>query len=240
MDHVHSAAQRGFTDQAVAYARGRPDYPTELSIWLKGTLGLAAGTTVVDLGAGTGKFTPLLVATGAKVQAVEPVDAMRAQLARKLPEVDAHGGTAQAMPLVAGTVDAVVCGRCCACRDPSCTETRRQARLGVERARRVGGLGPCTDRDRDALRGRRAALLQGPLAQAVRGHAAVQPTGGDQVSVRARRPTGRSDRRPLHVRELHRRIAGDRPGRGACATAAPRGHAPAASGSPSLTRPVLT
>jgi len=111
MDHVHSAAQRGFTDQAVAYARGRPDYPPELSTWLKGTLGLAPGRTVVDLGAGTGKFTPLLVATGAKVQAVEPVDAMRAQLAKKLPEVDAHGGSAQAMPLAAGTVDAVVCAQ---------------------------------------------------------------------------------------------------------------------------------
>jgi 16S rRNA A1518/A1519 N6-dimethyltransferase RsmA/KsgA/DIM1 with predicted DNA glycosylase/AP lyase activity len=35
---------------------------------------------VLDVGAGTGKFTRLLVATGARVLALEPVDAMRVQL----------------------------------------------------------------------------------------------------------------------------------------------------------------
>ena len=46
---------------------------------------------MVDLGAGTGKFTRLLVDTGARLVAVEPLDEMRAQLSRVLPEVEALG-----------------------------------------------------------------------------------------------------------------------------------------------------
>ncbi len=59
--HVHDAASRGYTADADSYVRGRPDYPPELAAWLTGTLGLGSGASVVDLGAGTGKFTPRLV-----------------------------------------------------------------------------------------------------------------------------------------------------------------------------------
>ena len=57
------------------------------------------GTTVIDLGAGTGKFTRLLVETGATVTAVEPVAAMLEQLSRDLPGVTALPGDAQHIPL---------------------------------------------------------------------------------------------------------------------------------------------
>lgn len=62
----------------------------------------------MDLGAGTGKFTRLLVQTGARVQAIEPVDAMRAELIRTLPEVAAIAGVAQSMPLPTASADAVM------------------------------------------------------------------------------------------------------------------------------------
>ncbi len=52
----------------------------EIADWLQDRLGLQPGATVVDLGAGTGKFTPYLLGTGAKVIAVEPVAQMRAAL----------------------------------------------------------------------------------------------------------------------------------------------------------------
>ncbi len=110
-EHVHSAAQRGFTEQAATYARGRPDYPDALAGWLTGQLGLGQAQTVVDLGAGTGKFTKLLLRTGAQVQAIEPVDAMRTQLSAALPQVRALAGTAQAMPLIDAQTDAVVCAQ---------------------------------------------------------------------------------------------------------------------------------
>jgi SAM-dependent methyltransferase len=108
---LHSAAQQGFSAEAQAYTRGRPEYPPELLPWLAQALALQAGNTVVDLGAGTGKFTKLLAQTGARVLAVEPVDAMRQQLTGSLPGVQALAGSAQAMPLPDGTADALVCAQ---------------------------------------------------------------------------------------------------------------------------------
>jgi SAM-dependent methyltransferase len=108
---IHPAAFTGFSTEAQAYARGRPDYPAELLIWLRESLGLAPGKTAVDLGAGTGKFTKLLMQTGAEIIAVEPVDAMRAQLSGSVPGVRAVPGTAEAMNLQDGSVDAVLCAQ---------------------------------------------------------------------------------------------------------------------------------
>lgn len=111
MTAIHRAAARGFTDSADRYARGRPDYPPALDRWLRDEVGLVAGATALDLGAGTGKFLPRLIATGADVVAVEPVDAMRAQLAAAFPQVEARAGAADALPLADASVDAVVCAQ---------------------------------------------------------------------------------------------------------------------------------
>ena len=108
---IHATAQSGFDADAARYARGRPDYPAEVDGWLRDTLSLAPGKTVVDLGAGTGKFTRRLVATGAKVIAVEPVAAMRDRLTADLPEVEALDGNATAIPLPDASVDAIVCAQ---------------------------------------------------------------------------------------------------------------------------------
>jgi SAM-dependent methyltransferase len=111
MPDVHRSAAQGFAAAAEAYERGRPSYPPALLPWLTGALGLQAGATCVDLGAGTGKFTRLLLASGAEVIAVEPVAEMRDQLAAGLPGVRALEGTAQALPLADASVHAVVCAQ---------------------------------------------------------------------------------------------------------------------------------
>jgi SAM-dependent methyltransferase len=108
---VHAAAQQGFSKEAAAYERGRPDYPDELIDWLRGPLKLGPGTAVVDLGAGTGKFTRLLRSIGAEVTAIEPVEEMRLQLRRKFPEIRALAGTAQSMPLQDRSAHAVTCAQ---------------------------------------------------------------------------------------------------------------------------------
>ncbi|MCF4125877.1 class I SAM-dependent methyltransferase [Methylobacterium sp. SyP6R] len=111
MSDLHPAAAGGFSAGAETYARGRPDYPAALSAWLRETLRLEPGRSVADLGAGTGKFTRLLATTGADVTAIEPVDAMRAQLAASLPGVTARPGSAEAMPLADASLDALVCAQ---------------------------------------------------------------------------------------------------------------------------------
>jgi SAM-dependent methyltransferase len=66
---------------------------------------------VLDLGAGTGKLTAQLVALGADVTAVEPDELMLAELRRALPSVRALTGSAEAVPLVSASVDAVLCAQ---------------------------------------------------------------------------------------------------------------------------------
>lgn len=111
MSEIHHAALQGFGQQADAYDRGRPSYPPALLDWLIGELGLKAAARVIDLGAGTGKFTQLLLQTGASTIAVEPVAAMREQLQRNLPEVRCVDGTAQSIPLPDACAEAVTCAQ---------------------------------------------------------------------------------------------------------------------------------
>jgi SAM-dependent methyltransferase len=108
---MHQAAATGFAREAQAYARGRPEYPVALDHWLREELQLDATRTVVDLGAGTGKFTRRLLTTGANIIAVEPVQEMLTQLTHIVPMVAARSGTAENIPLNDGAADAVVCAQ---------------------------------------------------------------------------------------------------------------------------------
>ncbi len=105
-ERLHPSAAIGFETGAAAYERGRPSYPAAAVERLVRELELAPGRRVLDLAAGTGKLTRLLVATGAAVVAVEPVAAMRAQLVAAVPGVEVLDGTAEANPLPDDAVDA--------------------------------------------------------------------------------------------------------------------------------------
>jgi ubiquinone/menaquinone biosynthesis C-methylase UbiE len=104
---VHETAREGFARGAEAYERSRPGYPDEALAWLAEELGLRAGGTVVDLAAGTGKLTRPLVATGARVIAVEPVAQMLDILRRRASDAEPREGTAEATGLEDGCADAV-------------------------------------------------------------------------------------------------------------------------------------
>jgi SAM-dependent methyltransferase len=99
-------ATRGFADSD-RYERGRPDYPAEAIATIVSELDLRAGRTVLDLAAGTGKLTRLLVPSGANVIAVEPIREMR----EKITGVVALAGTAERIPLTDNFVDAVTVGQ---------------------------------------------------------------------------------------------------------------------------------
>jgi ubiquinone/menaquinone biosynthesis C-methylase UbiE len=102
---------RSFESVAEIYERARPGYPQKALDWIRDELGLREGRTVLDLGAGTGKLARQLRATGAEVVAVEPGDAMRAQLERAVPDVEALRGSAEQIPLPDDSVDGITVGQ---------------------------------------------------------------------------------------------------------------------------------
>lgn len=108
---IHNSAAKGFAAAAATYVKGRPDYPPETVSWLCQDLKLAPGKTVLEVGAGTGKFIPVLRQSRARLLALEPVEAMRQQLAQGYNDVEALAGTAAAIPLPDESVDAVVCAQ---------------------------------------------------------------------------------------------------------------------------------
>jgi SAM-dependent methyltransferase len=93
---------------ADAYDRGRPPYPPAALRWLASGLSLTGESTVLDLAAGTGKLTAGLRPLVGRVIAVEPVAEMRRVLEAAQPQVEVRAGTAEAIPLEAGAVDAVL------------------------------------------------------------------------------------------------------------------------------------
>ena len=108
---IHESAARGYARAPDDYERGRPSYPAAAIDCLAEQLGIRPGARVLDLAAGTGKLTRALVPTGAQVVAVEPVDSMRAKIVQSLPTVEVLSGTAEAIPLADGSVDAVAVGQ---------------------------------------------------------------------------------------------------------------------------------
>jgi SAM-dependent methyltransferase len=125
-------AALGFDSNAAAYERSRPSYPAEAVAHVVGQGGIGPGRRVIDLAAGTGKLTRLLVPTGAEVVAVEPVAGMRAQLAAGLPGIRVVDGTAEALPLPDGSADTVTVAQAFHWFDPpvALAEIRRVLRPG--------------------------------------------------------------------------------------------------------------
>lgn len=99
----HQQLARSFEGIGEEYDRYRPGFPD------------AAATEIVpehvsrilDLGAGTGKFTQLLVTRAEQVVAVEPSAAMLDVLRANLPEVQALIGGAENIPAADASMDAV-------------------------------------------------------------------------------------------------------------------------------------
>jgi SAM-dependent methyltransferase len=103
---IHSAATEGYGKAAATYARARPSYPDVAVDWLLAKLGYPS--RVLEVGAGTGKFTAQLVDRELAVLAVEPVAAMRERLAALGHLVSAVEATAERLPFATASVGSLV------------------------------------------------------------------------------------------------------------------------------------
>jgi len=108
-----SGMARVFGAEAARYDLARPSYPAEAVARVLDALAPSDRPPgrIVDVGAGTGKLTALLVDRAAEVVAVEPDPQMLSVLAGRLPQVRALPGSAERIPLADGSVDAILAGQ---------------------------------------------------------------------------------------------------------------------------------
>ena len=106
-DHGRSgppAPALSFAAVADAYDRARPTYPTEAVDWLVP----GAAREVLEVGAGTGKLTEVLLTQGHRVLATDPLAPMLRHLVRRAPGAGVAVAAAERIPLRARAVDTVV------------------------------------------------------------------------------------------------------------------------------------
>jgi ubiquinone/menaquinone biosynthesis C-methylase UbiE len=95
-----------FSSVAQLYRQYRPTYPLELLEWIKQQIKPTSSTVVVDVGAGTGIFTRLLLDLNyAQTLAIEPNEAMRIE--SNLPDTIMKAGSAENTNLPSESVDAI-------------------------------------------------------------------------------------------------------------------------------------
>jgi Methyltransferase domain len=99
-----AARAASFGGAAAHYERYRPGPPAEAVDWVLPS----PVQTIVDLGAGTGGLSRLLVGRADEVIAIEPDDRMRAVLARSVPGVRPLAGRGESIPLPDSSVDVVM------------------------------------------------------------------------------------------------------------------------------------
>jgi ubiquinone/menaquinone biosynthesis C-methylase UbiE len=102
-----SAPADAFGRAAHEYELGRPGWPEELVDEAARELGLGPSSAVLDLAAGTGKLTRLLVPRFGRVVAVEPDESMLGVLEEVVPEAEARPGSGERIPLDDAEVDCV-------------------------------------------------------------------------------------------------------------------------------------
>ncbi len=122
-----------FGRAAALYESIRPGYPLEAARWALGPGFVYGKGTVIDLGAGTGLLTRILMPLAGRVIPVEPDPEMRAQLMAAVPGAVALAGSAESIPSVDASVDSIVTAQAYHWFDPA------RAHPEIARVVRAGG-----------------------------------------------------------------------------------------------------
>jgi SAM-dependent methyltransferase len=130
-----------FGPAAALYDRVRPSYPAAAVDWALGPLG-AGRWRIIDVGAGTGIMTRLLLSLGHDTIAVEPDEQMRQRLADKT-AAKSVAGSAESLPLADASVDGAIAAQAYHWFD------RDRAHAELARVIRPGGVFAAVWNDRD-------------------------------------------------------------------------------------------
>ena len=205
-DRGGSRHATAFGAAAQDYDRYRPQPAREALDWL-----LRPGDRdILDVGAGTGQLTRLLVERGTVVTAVEPDPDMREELAVRVPAARVAAGAAERLPVAGASQDAVLSHAAWHWFHPqrSVSEAARVLRP----AGRLGALRTGFDPDVEWLGDLWARLEPDPLARRPGGRARRSRLAGAATIARLRRARqfgsfgARFERREHHVVRFSRRF----------------------------------
>lgn len=104
---LHPSSRIGFSRSSDLYEKSRSSYPDGVARRLFKYLNVKPGSKVLDLAAGTGKWTEKLVQHGCDVFAVEPSAEMRKKLTERLPGIPVVDAVGEALPWGVETFDFV-------------------------------------------------------------------------------------------------------------------------------------
>lgn len=123
MSNFVTDAAAGFKN-AGAYDTHRPSYRPEIVDGILRNLGLAGkrNARIVDIAAGTGKFTEVIAARDEQFEivAVEPVESMRTTLTAKNLGIDVRDGLATSLGLPDAWADGITIAQVCCGRLQLC------------------------------------------------------------------------------------------------------------------------
>jgi SAM-dependent methyltransferase len=103
--HEKERRSGSFGSVATHYDKYRPGPPLVAVDWI---LSSELTGTIIDLGAGTGALTRLLVDRAEQVVAIEPDDRMRSVLVEEVPSARALSGRGESMPVPDSCADAII------------------------------------------------------------------------------------------------------------------------------------
>ncbi len=93
-----------FSRKSIDYSLCRPSYPVEAVQWIRSKV---SGDTVLDVGAGTGIFTKVLLPFFTDVSAIEPNKDMREEFCKFLPCIPCSGASGEDTQMTGKSIDLI-------------------------------------------------------------------------------------------------------------------------------------